>query len=133
MAERYPHLLPHERRIWKRFVDNPPFPIDRAEYDVRLGEGMPINPEWPPAIQHMARVLTQKRVDVIVQSGSEWWLIEIKRRAGFSALGQLLGYAILWIDKYPARPSPRLAVVCESLQPDLVGVLAQYSIAVFLV
>lgn len=126
-------LLPHERRLWERFVSHPPFPLEDARFSVRLGQGIPVNPAWPKAIQRMARILTQKRADVIVTSGEDVWILEIKRRAGFSALGQLLGYGLLYVAEYDPVRSPRLGVIAESVMSDMLGVLSNYGIEVFLV
>lgn len=69
----------------------------------------------------------------MVESGGETWILEIKPRASFSALGQLLGYAVLYMaERRPPRP-PRLGVIAERTQPDLAGVLLNFGIELFLV
>lgn len=133
MANRFPHLLPHERRVWERFLTVAPMRLDSLEYDRRLGEGIPLDPSWPEWVKVSARALTQKRVDVIGRSGPETWLFEVKVRAGSSALGQLLTYALLYMaEERPVNP-PRLAVVCESVMSDIGLVLANYRIHIFVV
>lgn len=134
MAEqRMVHLLGHERRIWRKFSAAPAFPLDRVVFDLRLGQGAPVQPEWDTAIQHMARVLTQKRVDVLAFSGSDTWILEIKERAGLSALGQLLGYGTLYVQQFNPSSPPRLGVVAEDLMSDIGSVLGEFGISVFLV
>jgi hypothetical protein len=126
-------LLPLERRIWERFRSAPPWPIDSERFSVRLGEGQIIPPGTPDWLARDIKALTQKRADVIVQSGLTTWIIEIKPRAGFSALGQLLGYGLLYVAEYdPPRP-PNLAVVAETTQPDLAAALGNFSIQLYLV
>lgn len=134
MSERMEaHLLPHEVRIWRKFFASPPFPIDHVAFDLRLGMGIPIDPEWPAGIQRMARLLTQKRVDVVVKSGNEVWILEIKRRAGLSALGQLLGYGVLYMAEFSPGQSPRLGVIAEGVMSDIGEVMAEFGIVTFLV
>lgn len=134
MAEqRMVHLLGHERRIWRKFLASPPFPLDQVVFDLRLGEGAPVQPEWAPEIQHMARVLTQKRVDVLAISGLDTWILEIKERAGLSALGQLLGYGTLYVQQFNPVSPPRLGVIAEDLMSDIGSVLQEFGISVFLV
>lgn len=126
-------LLPRERRIWTKFRTLSPIPLDTEQFNVRLGEGAVIPAAVPAWLKRDIKALTRKRADVIVESGNEIWLFEIKPRAGFSALGQLLGYATLYVAEYdPVRP-PHLAVVAERSQPDLATVLANFGISLFLV
>lgn len=126
-------LLPRERRIWQAFRDKAPFPLLQERFSVRLGEGMVPPPDTPDWLRDDIKALTQKRADVIVKTGSGTWIMEIKPRAGFSALGQLLGYAVLYMAEYnPLRP-PNMGIVAETSQPDLSLVLGNFGIEVFLV
>lgn len=133
MPRQFPHLLRHEAELWAAFLRTAPFPVDSVQYDVHLGEGVPLDPNWPEWMKRMVKALTQKRVDAIVESGPNIWLVEIKVRAGFSALGQLLGYGLLYMAEFRPLSPPLLAVVAERLQPDISGVLANYNVTVFLV
>ena len=134
MAEqRLVHLLPHEVRIWRKFASQPPFPLDQVTFDLHLGRGIPVDPNWTPSVQRMATTLTQKRVDAVVVTGSDVWILELKRRVGLGALGQLLGYAVLYMDEFGSDPVPRLGVVAEAMMSDVDDVLAEYGISVFLV
>lgn len=69
---------------------------------------------------------------MIVESGRDVWIVEIKPRASFSALGQLLGYAVLYMAQFRPVHPPKLAVVAERTQPDLAGVLANFGIEMYL-
>jgi len=133
MASDMYQLLPMERAIWTRFRSLAPFPLDEERFSVRLGAGAPIPASVPPWLKADVKALTQKRADVIVRSGTDIWLFEIKPRAGFSALGQLLGYSVLYLAEYEPVKPPRLAIVASFSQPDLAVVLAQFGISVFLV
>lgn len=133
MPARFPHLLPREREVWQRFLSAAPMRLDSVVYDRHLGEGIPVDPSWPEWVKAMARTLTQKRVDAIGTSGPETWIFEVKVRAGSSALGQLLTYALLWMAEERPTTPPRLAVVCESVMSDIGLVLANYSVHVFVV
>ncbi len=126
-------LLPRERRIWERFEQAAPFPLDEVTFSVRLGEGQPVPPGTPAWLERDIKALTQKRADAVVRSGQETWILEIKVRASFSALGQLLGYAILYVAEFNPVQPPRLGIVAERTQPDLAGVLSNFGVEIFLV
>jgi len=84
-------------------------------------------------MQRMAKLLSQKRVDVVVRAGDVVWVLEIKRRAGLSALGQLLGYGVLYVEEYSPMFPPRLGVIAEAVMPDISDVLLEFGISLFLV
>ena len=133
MAQPYPHLMPYEIPIWERFLSSPPFSLWRIEYDVHLGEGAVIDPNWPAWLVKVVRSTSKKRADVVVETDNELWILEIKVRAGFSCLGQLLGYGVLLLSEWAPTKPLRLGVVCERVAADIEPVLAEFGIDVFVV
>jgi len=107
--------------------------FERFEYDVHLGEGVPLKHIYPPEIVRAAKILTQKRVDVVGYRGEEVWIIEVKPDAGLSALGQLLGYRALWIRDRGEPAKLELAVVTDILNPDEEYLFEYYDIRTYIV
>jgi len=60
-------------------------------------------------------------------------IIEVKNRVGLSALGQVLGYKILFNKYFPNFPVPLMMVVCETISKDDLDVLTENNIPVFIV
>lgn len=130
---KYPHMMGEDALIWDRFITEYPDRFDTVDYDWRVGEGMPINPEWEESFARMAKMITQKRIDVIGWNGDKPTIIEVKKRVGLSALGQVLGYRTLFTQEFVNFPDPELLVVTENIGIDDMNVLKSNGIPVVVV
>jgi len=130
---RFPHMLPEEAVIWTRFLRVPPFKIERIEYDVKVGT-LPEYPyPLPPEIFRAYESLWRKRIDAVVWTPNEILTIEVKPRAGHSALGQALMYRHRFqIERRPALPVIG-AIVAERADPDIPDLCRLYGIRLYIV
>ena len=130
---KYPHMFPGDIEIWKRFLTEYPFHAEKYEYDVKVGDGVELEESWPENIRKMATELTQGRIDVVGFSRNEILIIEVKRDASFSALGQVLGYMFLYQYTYKPRALLIGEVVTDSLSRDSKRMLEAKGVRVFVV
>jgi len=155
LRPRYPHMGPYEARLWDTFLKKPPWRIEKVEYDVRVGPGY--TPPWlrerlvkifekkrlgipltrdeelDLSVAESARAITQLRIDVVVHTPEKVYLVEVKPRAGRSALGQLEAYIYWYLRQYkPAKPV-RLAIVCRELDRNMAPIFAERGVEVHLV
>ena len=93
---KYPHLMPKDVKIWERFIDQNPDSFGLVSYDVRVGEGMKLPDDAEEPYASDMYHLSKKRIDVVGFVGNEAWVIELKPRAGFTAIGQALGLTELY-------------------------------------
>ena len=133
MPAKYPHMMPFEVPVWERFLADPPFAPVAISYDVHLGQGIPARAEWPPWLVKVVRATSRKRADAVVETADALWILEIKVRASFSALGQLIGYGVLLLEEWKPRKPVHLGVVCERVAADMGPVLNEFGISVFVV
>lgn len=133
MPAKYAHMKQHEVRIWDAYIEEFGIPPGEISYDVRLGEGAPIKPEWPPWMVGMVKALSQKRLDVMAETAMEITIFEIKRRAGLSCLGQLMGYEALMFKERGGLKPIVLVVVCEEMEPDMADAFEYYKVRVITV
>lgn len=125
---RFPHLLRVDTPLWLRFLDQFGDTYERFEYDVRVGKGRPVEGFYPESIQKMALDLSLRRIDAVGHRPGEIHIIEITRRAGVHAVGQLTSYPILYRETFmPSRPVIPL-LVAEELNPDVETVLKENAI-----
>lgn len=115
---KYPHMLGEDVPVWGRFVSGFPGRFDSVDYDFRVGEGVRGDPAWDDATRRMAKMLSQKRIDVVGWNGDVATIIEVKDRGGLSAIGQLRGYRTLWNRDLPAFRDPDLLLVCGRISSD---------------
>lgn len=130
---KYPHLLPDEAETWTRFLVAEPDYFNLVEYDVHVGRGMEPDPEWPENIKRMAASITRKRIDVVCIRLGETWLVDVKDRAGISAIGCMLAYEKLWSADHPESPRPRLCVICSRCDRDVEEVAQAMDVRLFVV
>ena len=130
MPVKYPHMGTRESRIWEAYLGRYGVPEGRIEYDVHLGEGAEVKEDWPEWMRVMVKALSTKRADVVVEGTLSTTIIEVKRRAGLSAVGQVLGYEALMYKARGGWKPVELLVVCEYIEPDMVEVFEYYKVAV---
>lgn len=114
----YPHMVQEEIEIWGRFVDLFPGRFETVDYDFRVGQGIGIAWETDENYLRMAKMLSQKRIDVVAWNDDNPIIIEVKKRVGLSTLGQVLGYQTLFMNEFAHFGIPELLVVCELISPD---------------
>lgn len=126
---KYPGLDPAEVPILKGWLAKHLSEYDRFDFNVRVGAGADPGPTYDPATRAMAVANSQKRIDAVGYSGTQPTIIEVKDRAGTSALGALLTYAHLFAMQYSGLAAPRLLLVTNRLQADMEGPLRAAGIA----
>jgi hypothetical protein len=119
----YPHLLPVDIPVWERWLELHQQEYHLIEYDVRVGEGRPAPPYYPVNIQKMALDLSMRRIDAVAHTLSEIVVIEVTKRAGLKAVGQLLVYPILYRLTFDPPLGIRPLLVCEQINTDILAPL----------
>ena len=133
MTQDYKHLRPSEIEIFERFLEVNPLEEAIFDFDVHLGSGVPSQPHWPGWLVEMAKTLTQRRVDVVAYQPDKTWILEIKVRSGPSAIGQLLLYRQLFMEKFNPPELPLLGVIARRDSHDMVSAYFSNDITLFLV
>lgn len=126
----YPHLQRIESSIAREWIRAHGADWDDIQFDVNLGEGVTLGPEYDQTTRDQARYLTQKRADMIARRGTAANIVEIKRRIDFTPMGQLLGYATLWHVDHPETTDLRLTAIGWQALQDAVDVLHAHGIDV---
>lgn len=133
LRRKYPHLLPDEAETWTRFLVAYPDYFELVEYDVHVGKGAVPDPSWSAETIRMAAAITRKRIDVVGWRLGEVWLIDVKDRAGISAVGCMLAYESLWLADNPGAARPRLCVICGRCDRDVEDVARSMEVRLIVV
>jgi len=128
LSDTYPHLHPHDQRIWRQFVLDNPLYFDEVAYGVLVGLGQPVPPDLSPEMVYDWLVLTQSKIDVVARRGAYNYIIEVKPSAGYSALGQVLAYRHLAISTLPELTDPILIILSDWWRRDPSLVIDYYAI-----
>lgn len=129
----FAHLLPEDREIWKRFLSEYGEGYTSFEYDVRVGKGRDPGDSVPANIQKMAIDLSQRRIDAIGHQINSVTIFEITASCGFTAIGQVFSYPILYKLLYAPTVEIRSAIVAGRIQDDIKPVLDSLQITYFLI
>lgn len=126
--KKYPHLRPEDVVIWERFIEMYPDFFERVNYDVRCGEGRSYPLVEDEKILHDIQGLSKLRIDVVGFRAKERWVIELKPRAGASAIGQVMCYANLFKDLCAADTKITMAVITDEAVPDIERIAASFGV-----
>jgi len=130
---KFPHLVGGDVPVWRAFLSLGVSRYLRFAYDVRVGEGIDVS-GLSPDLARIGTLLTQKRIDVVGErAGPVYDLIEVKLSAGLGAVGQLLGYQVLFPLSFPELPLADVVLVAGSVDRDTRTVLESHAIVVNLV
>lgn len=125
----FPGMLPREVLIYKNWLRKHEAEFDKFSYNERVGPGYDPGPAWPENMRVMAIANSQKRIDVVAWLGVQCTLIEVKDRAGASALGQLLTYYPLWNASHSDLPPAHMLLISARIQPGIDTAAAYHGVA----
>ncbi len=128
----YPALLPREIEILKAWLKDHEREYERFEFNVRAGQGIDPGPSYSDADRAQFKLNTKKRIDAVAYRGNSVTIIEVKDRAGTTALGEILSYETLYALDHGGTPI-RLLLVTNVLQADMAIVFAQFGVPVSIV
>jgi hypothetical protein len=120
---KFPGMLPREILIFKNWLTQHEAEYDRFDYNFRIGAGVDPGPTWPDYVRQCAIQNTQLRIDAVAWKANAPTIIEVKDRAGASAIGQLATYEAVWIKDNPQGPAPVCILVTNRLQVNMAAVL----------
>lgn len=124
----FTRLAVRDKAIFYRYLLQGGYANAPFRFDVRVGSGIEMPASATPTELIIATALTTKRIDVLHESESETVIYEVKHYAGLSAVGQLLGYKILYAQDNPNTPPIRLVLITDKIQPDMLNFLADHNI-----
>lgn len=133
MVLKYPHMLPADIVLWERWLARYKDEYERYEYDVHVGKVKPIYPTSPVDLMKLAEAVSRKRIDVVAWKEKVPVIIEVKPYAGLSALGQLLGYRILYAKEHPEEGVISLGCITDRLDEDMEYLFNHYGITIWVV
>jgi len=126
----YPGMSFVESEITRAWISRHGAEYDEVQFNVRLGEGVEVGEEYTPEIQRMARLVTQKRADIVARVEDQVDLVEVKIRIAFPVIGQLIGYRGLWQRLHPELPVRRLLAIGRSIVPDMASIIEESGVII---
>lgn len=113
-----PGMMPEEVVVLREWLKRHEGEYDRVFGNIRIGAGTDPGEGFPEEVRRGAILNTQKRIDALAYKGDQATIVEVKRRAGMSAVGQVLGYVQLYIAENPRMPAPSALLVAAAFDSD---------------
>lgn len=129
----YPGDTPAESNLLRAWLKDHGRDFDRAEFDVRLGNGATPPADADDELKDMMRRGTQLRADCILYLDQNAVIVEVKRRGGGGAMGQLLTYRTLYMAMHPERPAPSMQLVTQSITEEVAAIFEAHGASVAVV
>jgi len=133
ILSKYPHLRPEDVRIWEDFIRSFPNFYESVDYDLKVGTPRQYPGKDKDIYKKDLEYLSRKRIDVVGYTHNEVHIIEVKPRASFSAIGQVIGYAELYVPYVPAGMLVSAVIVTDEEIPDIRDLCFKKGIFYFLV
>lgn len=119
----YPHMMPDEIPIWERWLLKNPDRFDSLDYDVRVGTVISVPEEIPENIKQDAEILSLKRIDVVGYKMGKATILEVKKIIAFKALGQAIGYPIMFARLRGLEELPEVILIGEQIDEDMAAIM----------
>lgn len=115
----YPGMMPLDKEIWERYIDNAPDAFIECAYNVAVGAGEPDMVANSPGAHPNLNRLYQRKIDVVARTAKGITIIEIGPRAATAKVGQVKGYALLFARDYTDTVPITPIVLTDVLMPDM--------------
>lgn len=147
---KYPGLLPDETLVLRAWLSINEGKFDRFDYNLRIGPDIDPGPQYSDAVRQDAILLQKLRIDAVGWRGVQnnllpsdsqtpadvyalfpsalATIIEVKRRATASSIGQIVTYREQWEAEYPDAAQPDTLLVCTTYSPAIVATLTAQGI-----
>jgi hypothetical protein len=117
---KYPHLSVKDSEAANIYFETNILSFEKVCYDVIVGSGRDALPETPNNLLNDWEYLTSLKIDMIGKTLQSYSIIEFKGYGDLGAVGQLLGYHKLFIDKFAISNNINLFVICQFTHPDII-------------
>lgn len=115
----YPHMMPYDVAIWERFIEKNPDAYDFVSYDVKVGSTPAFDTVVNQDTGGHADNLYKRKIDVVGYKGDSIDIIELKPKAGTSAIGQVKGYTKLYTREYTPPVEVGAVLITDQMLPDM--------------
>lgn len=129
----YPHLGASEKALWDRFIIKFPKAYDSVIYDLALGRGIVIPEDASGKLIDNLHYLSRYKIDIVGFKGNSVDIIEVKPRAGATAIGQLQHYKNLYQGYIDPNSKPNMILLTDVLRTDLPITTQQTGVKVILI
>jgi len=127
-----PHMLSPDIPVWYRFLDDYGFMFKKLYYVAYVGRFYFSSKQLLDPFQKMWRANTAKRIDALVETEKNVWIIEVSLIPGLRAIGQLEVYRYLWLEDPKIDKPVYRVLVCQAIDNDVIAAAGSLGIATYI-
>jgi hypothetical protein len=128
----YPNMARRDAVIWERVLKAKALQWKAVAYNLAFGGVIVDDPNATEDEILGFQYSTAAKVDVVIDTGDEWWLCEVKPNASYSAVGQILSYYLLQEREAWTTQIVVPTLITDSVVPDVAYVCQALNIPVIL-
>lgn len=106
----------------ERFIDKFPDAYDEVIYSYPVGSPPPFDPIVNQATEGSADYLYRRKIDILGFKGNDIDILEVKKQAGTSAIGQVKGYRTLYVRDEKPNVKVGCKIITDIASKDLYDV-----------
>ena len=126
----FPGMTFVESAVMREWIFRHGAEYDSIEFNVRLGKGAELGPEFDEPTRRLAFQVSPRRADAICTIRRSITIVEAKVNVSLGALGQLIGYRELWLADHPETVDVKLVAIGRRLMNDAEPAFRQQGIDV---
>src|SRR5271154_726733 len=124
----FPQMTVNESAIARQWILGHASQFDSIEFNHRVGNTVHLGAGYEETTKRQAAIVSQKRLVILARSGSGGAVVEVKIRISLGALGQLLGYQLLWKQDHPETTAVHLVAIANDALVDAEAILQAYGV-----
>lgn len=129
---KYPHIYGPDSDLMTTWIKNEGSKFKRIAYDIAVGGYREPPGKIDKALLSDWKYLASFKIDALAENDEVNFILEIKFKANFSALGQLLTYKRLWKKESDTKKVVKLGLVTSEINPTLKSIFEHYNIIIFI-
>lgn len=128
----YPEKTNRESGVLRDFLVRHLHDYDKVSFSVRIGEGIPADPNHLAGVQRSTTFSSKRRIDMVLWKGQQVTIVEAKHRLRHDVLGQLLSDRQLWLEERPNDLEPKLIAIGRESDEETERILSAHGIDVYI-
>lgn len=129
----YRHMARRDAAVWERWLDRFAADFEAVAYDVSMGGVIPTDPAATDAQRRGFQYSTALKIDAVLLGPDGWTILEVRPEPSVSVLGSTLGYKLVAEREKLTDLPIGMGTVCEGIHPDIVYILDQFGVRVWVV
>lgn len=126
-------MKPADVVLIERFIEKYPGIYDKVAYSFPVGSGAPADPVVNQESGGSVEYLYFRKIDMVAMRGNAIDIIEVKPRAGTSAIGQVLGYRDLFLRDERPSVKPSCLIITDETNIDVEHVAEKQGVKIIVV